>query len=154
MPVRHLPCGTPVNESERKAIDLLKSKLHSSVDNWVMLSNLYHHSHASRLSDEIDLVLIGSRGVVVAEIKHWDLGYIKSNTIKADAEAERINDKAINKLNTQAKFNGGVDLEDETGYYNTFYRQYDAQIGRFSGVDILSESTAGLHPISLEIVIL
>lgn len=31
--------------------------------------------------------------------------------------------KTINKLNTQAKFNGGVDLEDETGYYNTFYRQ-------------------------------
>lgn len=94
MPVRHLPCGTPVNESERKAIDLLKSKLHSAVDNWVMLSNLYHHSRAARLSDEIDLVLIGCRGVIVVEIKHWDLGYIKSNAIKAEAEAERINDKA------------------------------------------------------------
>ncbi|SDF81754.1 Serine/threonine protein kinase [Paraburkholderia phenazinium] len=59
-----------------------------------MLSNLHHHSHAARLSDEIDLVLIGSRGVIVLEIKHWDLGYIKSNAITADAEAERINDKA------------------------------------------------------------
>ena len=94
MPVRHIPSGTPVNESERKAIEQLKSKLQSHADNWVMLSNLYHHFHAARLSDEIDLVLIGSRGVIVVEIKHWDLGYIKANAIKADKEAERINDKA------------------------------------------------------------
>lgn len=59
-----------------------------------MLSNVYHHFHAARVSDEIDLVLIGSRGVVVVEIKHWDLAYIKSNAIKAEAEAERVNDKA------------------------------------------------------------
>lgn len=94
MSVRHIPCGAPVNESERKAIDLLKSKLQSHADNWVMLSNLHHHSNATRLSDEIDLILIGSRGVLVVEIKHWDLAYIKSNTVTADAEAERINDKA------------------------------------------------------------
>ena len=94
MPVRHIPSGTPVNESERKAIEQLKSKLQSHADNWVMLSNLYHHFHAARLSDEIDLVLIGSRGVIVVEIKHWDLGYIKANAIKAETEAERINDKA------------------------------------------------------------
>ena len=94
MPVRHIPSGTPVNESERRAIEQLKSKLQSHADNWVMLSNLYLHSHAARLSDEIDLVLIGSRGVIVVEIKHWDLAYIKANAIKAEAEAERINDKA------------------------------------------------------------
>ena len=94
MPVRHIPCGTPVNESELKAIGLLNSKLQSHDDNWVMFSNLHHHSHAARLSDEIDLVLIGSRGVIVVEIKHWDLAYIKSNVIRAEAEAERINDKA------------------------------------------------------------
>lgn len=94
LPVRHIPSGTPVNESESKAIEQLKSKLQSHSDNWIMLSNLYHHSHAARLSDEIDLVLIGSHGVIVVEIKHWDLGYIKSNSIKAEAEAERINDKA------------------------------------------------------------
>lgn len=55
-----------------------------------------------------------------------------------------ISDKAINKLSSQYKGNGGVELEDETGYYNAFYRQYDAQIGRFSGVDILSEKSTGL----------
>ena len=59
-----------------------------------------------------------------------------------------ISDKAINKLKTQDKFNGGVELEDDYGVnlYSTFYRQYDPQIGRFTGVDILSEATIGLTP--------
>jgi serine/threonine protein kinase len=94
VPVRHIPCGNPVNESERKAIELLRAKLQTHPDYWVMLSNLHHHSHATRLSDEIDLILIGPRGVIVVEIKHWDLAYIKSNRIKADVESERVNDKA------------------------------------------------------------
>lgn len=111
MPVRHIPSGTPVNESERKAIEHLKSKLQSHADNWVMLSNLYHHFHAARLSDEIDLVLISSRGVIVVEIKHWDLGYIKANAIKAETEAERINDKAkriAGKLRQGARDSGFI----------------------------------------------
>lgn len=111
MPVRHIPSGTPVNESERKAIEHLKSKLQSHPDNWVMLSNLYHHFHAARLSDEIDLVLIGSRGVIVVEIKHWDLGYIKANAIKAEVKAERINDKAkriVGKLRQGGRDSGFV----------------------------------------------
>jgi RHS repeat-associated protein len=57
-----------------------------------------------------------------------------------------ISDKALNKLSSQNKFNGGVELEEETGYYNTFFRQYDAQIGRFAGVDILGEITSDLNP--------
>ena len=50
------------------------------------------------------------------------------------------------KLDSKNKFNGGVELEEEYGVnlYSTFYRQYDPQIGRFSGVDVLSESTMGL----------
>lgn len=94
MPVRHIPCGIPVNESERKAIALIKGKLQSHPDYWVMLSNLHHHSQATRLSDEIDLIVLGPRGVIVVEIKHWEFAYIKSNGIKAEVEAERANDKA------------------------------------------------------------
>ncbi len=99
MPVRHIPCGIPVNESERKAIAVLKGKLQAHPDYWVMLSNLHHHSQATRLSDEIDLILIGPRGVIVGEIKHWDFAYIKTNGIKADVEAERVNDKAKKQRN-------------------------------------------------------
>jgi RHS repeat-associated protein len=59
-----------------------------------------------------------------------------------------ISDKALNKLSSQYKFNGGVELEEEFGVnlYSTFFRQYDPQLGRFSGVDILSEATYGLNP--------
>ena len=57
-----------------------------------------------------------------------------------------ISDAALGKLNSQNKFNGGTELEDDYGVnlYSTFYRRYDPQIGRFSGVDILSERSASV----------
>jgi RHS repeat-associated protein len=54
-----------------------------------------------------------------------------------------ISSKAALKLNVSYKYNGGVDLEEETGLYNTFYRQYDTQIGRFSGADSRAEEQYG-----------
>ncbi len=57
-----------------------------------------------------------------------------------------ISDKALKKSNTPYKYDGGVELEEELNYYNTFFRKYDAQIGRFTGVDILSELVVGLTP--------
>jgi len=57
-----------------------------------------------------------------------------------------ISSKAILKTTNPYKYNAGSELEEELNYYNTFYRKYDAQIGRFTGVDILAESTAGLSP--------
>jgi RHS repeat-associated protein len=59
-----------------------------------------------------------------------------------------ISDKALNKLSSQYKFNGGVELEEDFGVnlYSTFFRQYDPQLGRFSGVDILSQQSHGLSP--------
>jgi len=57
-----------------------------------------------------------------------------------------ISSKAILKTTDPYKYNAGSELEEELNYYNTFYRKYDAQIGRFTGVDILSESTVGLSP--------
>lgn len=59
-----------------------------------------------------------------------------------------ISSKAMNKLTSQHKFNGGVELEEDysVNLYNTFYRQYDPQTGRFMGVDPLSEHTIGMTP--------
>jgi RHS repeat-associated protein len=54
-------------------------------------------------------------------------------------EMQGITSKAFNKLNTAYKFNGGVELEEETNLYATFYRPYDPQLGRFFGIDIKSE---------------
>ncbi len=83
-----------------------------------------------------DLTVTHTTGPLLQEQSYYPFGLQMSG----------ISDKALNKLNTQAKFNGGVDLEDETGYYNTFYRQYDAQIGRFTGVDMYAEAYAGINP--------
>lgn len=48
------------------------------------------------------------------------------------------------------KFNCNINdkLEEDYGVnlYNTFYRQYDPQTGRFMGVDSLSEHTIGMTP--------
>lgn len=53
-----------------------------------------HSASVAYLSDEIDLIIIGPPGVRVVEVKHWDLDYVKKNSIRADAEAERVNEKA------------------------------------------------------------
>ena len=63
-------------------------------------------------------------------------------------EIQGLSDKALMKAATNYKYNAGSELEDEDGigYYNTFYRKYDAQIGRFSGVDVLAEKMTNLTP--------
>ena len=59
-----------------------------------------------------------------------------------------ISDKALLKKTTIYKGNGGTELEEDYGleYYNTVHRKYDPQIGRFNGVDAMSEQTIGLSP--------
>ena len=59
-----------------------------------------------------------------------------------------ISSKAALSSLSAYKYNAGSELEDEGGlnYYNTFYRKYDAQIGRFTGVDMYAGKFAGLNP--------
>lgn len=91
---RHIPCGTPVNESERLAIERLKSKLQGIPGPWLLLSNLNHSPGAGRFSDEIDQIVLGPSGVFVIEVKHWDAAYLKQRYEIAEAEAERLHEKA------------------------------------------------------------
>jgi hypothetical protein len=53
------------------------------------------------------------------------------------------------KTSTPYKANGGAELEKDfrLQYYNTSFRKYDPQIGRFNGIDALSEATAARRPI-------
>lgn len=93
--VRHIPCGPFVNESERIAVESLKSKLQgTSSGPWILLSNLNHAAKSNLRSDEIDLVAVGPNGVSVIEIKHWDTAYLKQHPVQVDQEAERVNAKA------------------------------------------------------------
>jgi len=65
--VRHIPCGTFVNESERLACERLRAKLQAAPGDWIILSNLNHAQHPSVRSDEIDAVVIGPPGVFVLD---------------------------------------------------------------------------------------
>ena len=46
------------------------------------------------------------------------------------------------------KFNAGTELTEsfDINYYETYFRQYDAQLGRFTGVDALAEQTFSWSP--------
>lgn len=46
------------------------------------------------------------------------------------------------------KFNGGSELDETFGVnlYSTFFRQYDQQIGKFTGIDILAEAFSFINP--------
>ena len=92
--VRHIPCGSFVNESERLAVERLSSKLREDSGTWILLSNLNHARTPDTRSDEIDIVVIGGPGVFVLEVKHWDAEYLRSNRAIAEHEADRIDAKA------------------------------------------------------------
>lgn len=59
-----------------------------------------------------------------------------------------ISDKQLLLQTNPYKFNGGTEFEEDYGvsYYNTQFRKYDPQIGRFAGVDAMSESSIDLSP--------
>jgi RHS repeat-associated protein len=59
-----------------------------------------------------------------------------------------ISYRAASTLTNRYEWNGGNEYEDEgeLNYSNTFYRKYDAQIGRFTGVDMLAEKYFNFSP--------
>jgi RHS repeat-associated protein len=59
-----------------------------------------------------------------------------------------ISYRAASTLTNRYGWNGGNEYEDEgeLNYSNTFYRKYDAQIGRFTGVDMKAEKFAAINP--------
>lgn len=56
-------------------------------------------------------------------------------------EMKGISSNAVNTTGNTYKFNAGTELEErfDIDYYETPLRRYDAQVGRFTGVDVLAE---------------
>lgn len=96
MPVRIIRFSEPVNASEVVAQARCKSALESLGDPvpWIVLAGLASSSSPLHQSDDLDLVLIGPRGVFLIEVKHWDSEWIHDNRVSADAEAEKLTAKA------------------------------------------------------------
>ena len=63
-------------------------------------------------------------------------------------QMKNISYRSATTMVNRYKNNGGNEYEDEgeLNYSNTFYRKYDAQIGRFTGVDMLAEEFADVNP--------
>jgi len=59
-----------------------------------------------------------------------------------------ISDKQLLLQTNPYKFNAGTEFEEDYGvsYYNTQCRRYDPQIGRFTGIDGMSEAAWGTSP--------
>lgn len=96
MNVLLIPCGPTVNESERLAIEHLRSRLISvpGNDEWLLLTNLAFSSTDRRQSDEIDIVVVGPPGVMVIEVKHWTGAWVRRNRRLVENEADRVTAKA------------------------------------------------------------
>jgi len=83
-----------------------------------------------------DLIVTQTTGPLVQEQSYYPFGL----------QMAGISDKAMIKLDSKNKFNGGGELEEDYGVnlYYTETRTYDPQLGRFGGVDALAEQTAEL----------
>ena len=81
MKAHSVPCGPAVNESERKAIAQLKTRIISvpGDDEWWLLTNLAFSATHRLQSDEIDIIAIGPPGVRVIEVKHWTAAWVNRN---------------------------------------------------------------------------
>jgi serine/threonine protein kinase len=95
MAVKLVQCGEPVNESERIAAQRCKAALDALADTapWVIFANCASSSSPLHQSDDLDLVLIGPRGVFLPEVKHWDSAWISENRMRAEDEAEKLTAK-------------------------------------------------------------
>lgn len=63
-------------------------------EQWIVFSNLAFSYSPTHQSDELDLLCIGPRGVVLIEVKHWDPGWITGHFEMVEREAEKLTQKA------------------------------------------------------------
>ena len=96
MKVDIVRCGPSANESERKAIKHLKSRLIGAAgdERWILLTNLMFSATQRHQADEIDIVAIGPPGVRVIEVKHWTARWVKQCPQLVEKEAHRVTMKA------------------------------------------------------------
>lgn len=50
------------------------------------------------------------------------------------------------RLKNDYKYNAGSEQEEETDWYDTPFRKFDAALGRFTGIDLLADITPGINP--------
>ncbi len=90
MTVQFIPCGEFANESERIAVERLKSDLAKVPGRWIILSNVPHSVSTQAVPDDVDLIVVGPSGLHVIETKHWDASYVKTVRETVTHEANKL----------------------------------------------------------------
>ncbi|HQH71167.1 MAG TPA: nuclease-related domain-containing protein [bacterium] len=126
MKVQHIPCGSPANESERKAIAFLMNKLQAVPGDgeWILLTNWLFSITNRVQSDEIDMLLIGPPGVRVIEVKHWDDKWARDHNELVTHEVEKLTGK-VKKIATTL-------------------RKHEPEVGFVDGCILLTRETSSL----------
>jgi RHS repeat-associated protein len=85
-----------------------------------------------------NLQLTHSRGPLVEETHYYPFGLIMQG----------ISSRAANGLGSRYKFNLGTELNNDLGLdlYETLYRNYDSQIGRFNQIDPITDISENWSP--------
>lgn len=96
MPVKIIRFSPAVNASEKTAEARCKTALESLRDSgtWIIFAGFSSAASPVHQADDLDLVLIGPRGVFPVEVKHWSASWIGSHSMAADLESDRITSKA------------------------------------------------------------
>lgn len=109
-----------------------------TVTNRLMTKSGYIYIYLSNETPNIDvyfdnLQVTQTRGPLLQENGYYPFGL----------EMKAVSSQAAMKIQTNYKFNGGINLESsfDVDYYETYFRNYDAQIGRFTGIDALAEKS-------------
>lgn len=107
--------------------------------------NGYLYIYVSNETPNIDvyfdqLQVTHIRGPLLSESAYYPFGL----------EMKGISSQAATVTTNAFKFNAGTELEErfDVDYYETFFRRYDAQIGRFTGVDVMAEEYLAWTPYS------
>jgi len=107
--VHRIPCGEFANESERAAVERLKSDLATVSGEWIILSNVPHSVTTQAVPDDVDLIVIGPSVLHFIEVKHWDASYVKSfgDTVTREANKLANNIRRIARKLTKSGIDAG-----------------------------------------------
>lgn len=104
--------------------------------------NGYVYIYVSNESNNLvyfdNLQVIHEKGPITQETHYYPFGLTMAG----------ISSKAMGGMETVYKFNAGTELDNDLGIgmYETAFRGYDAQIGRFTQVDLMADSYADWSP--------
>lgn len=96
MAVKIVRFSPPVNNSEKVAEERCKSALESLGDkeSWIVFAGFSSASSPVHQADDLDLLLMGPRGIFAIEVKHWSASWMSSRSVAVDVEADKLTAKA------------------------------------------------------------